>query len=647
VSAVVDTREIAAVVGTAGHVDHGKTTLVRELTGVDTDRLSEEQARGISIQLGFAALDLPAGRVALVDVPGHERFVREMIAGAAGLDMVLMVIAADEGVMPQTREHLDICSLLGVKIGAVVLSKVDLVDDEWLAMVSDDVAEAVRGTFLEGAPLLHHAAGDPRGPEAVRAFITAALARPRAARSPDRPFKMSMDRVFTMRGFGTVVTGTTAAGTLEVGDPVTVLPSGATGRVRGIQVQHAAVERVGPGQRAAVNIQGIDHHAIGRGEVLARPGELEVASMFFATVSVPAGLDAVLTDRARVLVHAGTAQVEGTVALIGRGELAAGESAPAQVRLDHPMPYLPGEPFVARGFAALPGHGHTVAGGRLWTATSRRHRTRHAADDTALIEALAGPSAEAMTEALVAHAGRAGVPVATLGRRLPLARSVAADAVSALLAAGRLARAGELLVHRDALAALGVEALAAVQAHHEARPALLGIAHEELRTRLRHGVTAELLQAVLAPLERQGRLVQRSDVVALSGWEPRLNNSQSAACDAVMSALAEGALTPPRLQDLPELTGLSAPVIQEAIDLLLLDGSVTRVSKELFYDARALAKLEAALIAYLEQHPSIDTSAFKELTGASRKWTIPLGEYFDRVRVTLRVGDLRRLRTTR
>lgn len=641
-----DTREIIAVVGTAGHVDHGKTTLVRELTGIDTDRLSEEQARGISIQLGFAWLDLPIGRIALVDVPGHERFVREMIAGAAGLDLVLLVVAADEGVMPQTREHLDICSLLGVRAGAVVLTKVDLVDEEWLELVQDDVAKAVRGTFLEGAPVLRHAAGDPAGPEAVRAYLSAELARPRPGRDADRPFKMSLDRVFTMRGFGTVATGTTAAGVLESGESVVVLPSGASGRVRGIQVHHAAVDRVGPGQRAAVNLQGIDHHSIGRGEVLARPGELAVASMFFATLSVPAGLEATVVDGARVLVHAGTAQREGTLALIGRRELGAGESAPAQVRLDSPMPFLPGEAFVARGFSALPGHGHTVGGGRLWTVASRRHRRRYVAEDAALITALASSDGPRMLDALVAHAGQAGVAAQALPRLLPLTRGQVDAALTASLASGHLTLASDLLLHRDVIAALGQDVLRALDAHHAARPALPGLAAEELRTRIGQGISAELTQAIIGALERERRVERRGDFIAAADFQPKLTSTQDAACATVQAALAQAALTPPRLQDLPELTGLAAAEVQEAIDLLVLGGSVTRVSKELFYDATALAGLEAALTAYLKEHPTIDTGAFKDLTGASRKWTIPLGEYFDRIRVTLRVGDLRRLRVT-
>ncbi|MEZ4267072.1 MAG: selenocysteine-specific translation elongation factor [Myxococcota bacterium] len=644
-----ETREITAVVGTAGHVDHGKTTLVRELTGIDTDRLSEEQARGISIQLGFAWMDLPAGRIALVDVPGHERFVREMIAGAAGLDLVLLVVAADEGVMPQTREHLDICSLLGVRAGAVVLTKVDLVDEEWLGLVHDDVTEAVRGTFLEGAPILRHAAGDPTGPQAIREFLAEELAAPRAdlsVRSVDRPFKMSLDRVFTMRGFGTVVTGTTAAGALLAGDSVVVLPSGVSGRVRGIQVHHAAVERVGPGQRAAVNLQGVDHHSVGRGEVLARPGEIAMASMFFASLRVPAGLDVTVADGARVLIHAGTAQAEGTLGLIGRSELGPGESAPAQVRLSQPMPYLPGEAFVARGFSALPGHGHTIAGGRLWTAAERRHRKRHAAEDSALIAALEGSDAAAMVDALILHAAQSGVPADALVQRLPLTRTAIDAALAELLASDRVARAGDLLVHADAITALGADVLRALGAHHKARPALSGLATEELRTRIHQGISADLIQAILVPLERDGRVVRRGELIARADFEPKLSSTQGAACQALGAALATGGLTPPRLQDLPEITGLTPAAIQEAIDLLVLDGSVTRVSKELFYDAAALAALEASLIAYLQQHPTIDTGAFKELTGASRKWTIPLGEYFDRVRITLRVGDLRRLRVS-
>ena len=635
--------------GTAGHVDHGKTTLIEHLTGIDTDRLKEEKERGISIELGFAWADLPGGRVAVVDVPGHERFVRQMIAGAAGIDVVLLVVAADEGVMPQTNEHLDICQLLGVELGGIVITKTDLVDEEWLELVADDVATSVQGTFLEGAPVAYYARGDAEALDGVRGMLDDLLDRAEAsgrlaARGEDRPFKLSIDRVFTMRGFGTVVTGTTTAGRLSVGDTVSVLPRDLRGRVRGIQQHSDTATEVGPGVRAAVNVQGLDHDQVHRGDVLCSPGGLAPTSMFDGTFAAPARLEEPIPDRSRALIHIGTAQIEGTIAFMDRDALLPGERAPVQVRLDQPTTILPGESFIARGFAVLSGYGKTIGGGRALTPVTRRHRRRDERERE-LVAALAGTDPRAMVVALARYEEQRGLAEASLVRRLPLERTTVAGTIAALAADGALLRAGGMLFHASVLDDLAPHAVEAVADYHAKRPALPGVSTEELRTRVREGLPTELLTALLRRLSDEGQVCVAGDVVSTPGFEPRRSAAQIEACERIARLLAEGGLTPERVQDLPEQLELPADRVTEALDLLLMDGAVIRVAQHLFYDAATIGRLQDALVAHLREHGTIDTGAFKELTGTSRKWTIPLQEYFDRIRLTLRVGDRRRLRS--
>lgn len=644
---------VRAVVGTAGHVDHGKTTLVRHLTGVDTDRLDEEKSRGISIELGFAPLDLAglddggSDRVAIVDVPGHERFVRQMIAGAAGIDVVLLVVAADEGVMPQTREHLDICELLGVRVGAVVVSKTDLVEEDWLELVEDDVATAVAGTFLEGAPILRWSAGDAAADARVKAALAALVAGLGAAgpagRDADRPFKLSIDRAFTMKGFGTVVTGTTASGTLAVGDAVSLQPSGLGARVRGIQVHGAPAERVGPGTRAALNLQGLDAAEVHRSDVVTLPGAIGPTSMFDATFRALHRLEEPVADRTKVLVHVGTAQVEGTIALIGADAVAPGERAPAQVRLSQPLAILPGEPYVVRGFSVLPGYGKTIGGGRALAPDQRRHR-RTSLRAAEVISTLAGDDAEAAVAGWVDLAGQAGRERGRLACELPWTEGALSSAVATLVASGRVAERGGVLWGHATLLELGQRAREILDAFHAERPSRPGLRDEEVRTRIRGDLPAELFAAVADAAVAGGLIERAGEHLRSAGFEPRLSPAQLQAREQVQATLAEAGLMPPRVQDLPEALGIPADAVDEAIWSLVEDGAAVRVTRELVYLRGPLDALEAAMRAHFAEHETLDQPAFKALTGASRKWTIPLSEYFDRARVTLRVGDVRRLR---
>ena len=641
---------MGVVLGTAGHVDHGKSTLIRDLTGMETDRLEEEQSRGISIELGFAWCDVPqVGRVAFVDVPGHERFVRRMIAGAAGIDGVLFVVAADEGVMPQTREHLDICELMGVTDGLVVLTKTDLVDDEWLELVTEDVRSTLEGTFLEEAPLAMFAHGDEEAIDRVRGAVSELSRRAHQRRCAqesqrrDRPFKLSVDRVFTMRGFGTVVTGTSQTGVVSVGAAVQLLPGGATARVRGLQHHGQDAIEGGPGTRLAVNLQGLDRDAVHRGEVLTAPQGVPVVSMLDARIRVRAHLREVPVTGARVLVHVGTAQVEGTLTWVGEPPLMPMEPAYVQLRLDQPLPVIPGEAFVLRGFAAAPDHGRTLGGGVVLTPALRRHRQ---SDHGRLefLRDLTTAGTEGQIVALVRRRGEAGVDREELPRLLALGMTDIQRVTDRLLESGALVFGAGLLLHESALTALAERVEGILSGFHQRRPAQAGMGAEELRTRVRASLDPELFSSLLSWMSDRDRARVASGVVALWDFTPRRSATQRAACAAVLEALTVAAATPPRLRDLPETLSLDPDDAEEAVSLLIQDGTLTRINQDLAYATSVLGDLAGRLETHLRQHEWIDTSAFKEITGASRKWSIPLLEHFDRARLTVRVGDRRRLR---
>ena len=648
-SSTANTAPIRAVIGTAGHVDHGKTTLVQQLTGMETDRLQEEKSRGISIELGFAWLDLDAqSRVALIDVPGHERFVRQMIAGAAGIDLVLLVVAADEGVMPQTREHLDICELLGVQSGGIVLTKTDLVEPDWLELVIEDVSDSVKGTFLEGAPVMTYSAMVEESVLNVREGIAQLVAQAEsegqlANRSHDRPFKLSIDRAFTMKGFGTIVTGTSSAGALKVGDPVCILPDGPTGRVRGLQVHGQATEAVGAGVRVAANIQGVEHTEIHRGQVLAKPDTVEVVSMFDGTFKPLARLQEPIPDRSRVLVHVGTAQVEGTLAWVGDEVGTPGEGTGVQVRLDSPLPLLPGEPFIARGFAVLAGYGKTIGGGRALTPALRRHRRRDEARRP-LIETLRQGDPQASLLALVRYESNVGVPLKTLPSRLPFERSLIERVAKELESEGSLVSADGALYAMEVVRELSERATERVAQHHQRNAAWPGITPAELRTRVRSDLSQDLFAHVIDCAVNRGEIERRGGVIAKVGFEARLSDTQKQTQAGLVSILDEGGTTPLRVQDLPAALELSEGDVEEALELLIASGEAVRVNREYVYLNTHIEALKERLTAFFQESELMDTAAFKELTGASRKWTIPLGEYFDRIHLTVRVGNDRRLR---
>jgi selenocysteine-specific elongation factor len=641
------------VLGTAGHIDHGKTALVKALTGIDTDRLAEEKRRGITIELGFAHLPLPDGTVAgVVDVPGHERFVRAMAAGAGGIDLVVLVVAADEGVMPQTREHLDICRLLGVPRGLVAVTKSDLLPDlgaGWLSMLEAEIRDATRDTFLDGCRIVPCSARTGEGLDALREAI-GALAAEVPERPADGPAFLPIDRAFSMKGFGTVVTGTLLSGSLAEGDRAALVPpSPAVGelRVRSLQVHGQPTARALAGQRTAVNLPGVEAHVVSRGQALCRPGEIPASRLLDVELSLLAAAPRPLRHRARLLLHVGTAQVEAAVGLLDRGEIAPGQGAFAQLRLEEPVAALPGQRFILRGFAAIEGRGRTVAGGRVLAIAARRRR-RGRPEEIAQLSVLAGPDADARLEAVLATAGPAGLAADQLCGRSALP----AKAVQAGLE--RLgARGAALLFDRDRRAwvsgavarGLSERLQGALAAFHRQKPLAAGMGREELRGRLPPIVDPRLYQRLLSQLAEKGSIAIEGDLVRAAGHRAASGQSGGAALKArVLEVLRQGGLTPPGIAELPAAAGASAADVAAVLKLLAAEGAAVRVSPEIYFEAAAVSVLREKLVAWLRARKEISTQEFKELVGATRKHVIPLAEYFDREKVTLRVGEKRVLR---
>ncbi|TMQ02829.1 MAG: selenocysteine-specific translation elongation factor [Deltaproteobacteria bacterium] len=628
------------VLGTAGHIDHGKTSLVLALTGIYTDRLPVEKARGITTELGFARLDLGERRIAVVDVPGHERFVKSMVAGATGLDLVCLVVAADEGVMPQTREHLDICELLGVRRGLVALTKRDLIDDEWLALVTGDVRAEVAGTFLADAPIVACSTRTEVGLDALRAAIAAAVDSV-PPREHTGVFRLPIDRVFTVKGFGTIVTGTVLGGAVAVGDELAVLPAGPTARVRGIEVHGAHVERAVAGHRAALNLGGVAVDDLARGDLLAHPGRVAASHILDVELRHLANAAGPLERRTKVLIHHGTAQVLASLVLVDRDQLAPGETGVAQLRIDAttPLAALPGDRFIARGFVASASHGTTIGGGRVIRVLAPRARKGSAHGDTVVRLATARQDQRVALD--VKTAAFAGLGIADLVRRL----GVPADALSPLLAT--LVASGELLalgaadhqhfLHATTVAEIEARIVRAVAGAPD------GVLREELRTQLPAALPVRAYDAVLAGLERKAAIASDGDRLRKAS-APGRSAAPSPAEAKLLERFRAWGIEPPRPKDIPAEIGLADPQVKAMLDRLIAAKQLVRIKPDLFLHAAVVADLRTRLLAFLDAHKTIDAQQWKELTGASRKFSIPLAEYFDAEKLTLRVGDLRRKR---
>jgi selenocysteine-specific elongation factor len=630
----------SVVIGTAGHIDHGKTTLVKALTGVDTDRLKEEKERGITIELGFAPIELPGGiHAGVVDVPGHERFVRTMVAGAGGIDAALLVVAASEGVMPQTREHLAVCQLLGIPAGVVALNKADLVEPDFLDLAVEDVRDTVKGTFLEDAPIVPVSATTGRGIDALREAL-ATLVTGLAGRDPTGPLRLPIDRSFPMKGFGAVVTGTLVSGRIEVGQAIEILPSAIGAKVRGLQIHGHAVERADAGTRIAVNLQGVDSGLVPRWEWLTRAGELVPTRQIDARIRLLAGCTRPLKLRQALQLHVGTAAVGARVVLLDRTELPPGESALARLRLDAGIIALPGDRFILRGDDSLAPYGGTVGGGTVLRPLVGGYRRR--ADAAARATAFEESDGAGRVALELEWAGPGGLDKTGVFRRI--APDPGAAIAAAKKAGGCLEVEANRYVHPSVVGTVTRLALEAIARHHESRPLDAGMPRQELRSRLPSALPGRLFEKVVTDLAASGKIVALLDVVRMPTHRPQAKDAGGGLMESIARTLAKEKLQPPRVKELPDVVGASLADVKSALKLLVSAGRIVRVNDELYFDRSEIDRLRDAVVAFLRANGEIDAQRWKDLTGASRKFTIPIAEFFDAEKLTLRVGDVRRLR---
>jgi selenocysteine-specific elongation factor len=627
------------VVGTAGHIDHGKSALVRALTGTDPDRLKEEQERGITIDLGFAHTAEGGTVLSFVDVPGHERFVRTMLAGAGGIDAVLLVIAADESVMPQTREHFHICRLLGVRSGVIALSKADLADEEMLALAEMETRELVAGSFLEAAPIVRVSARTGEGLAALRDALATLPDPVRAA--ADRPARLPIDRVFTIRGFGTVATGTLVAGSIAAEDELQVLPAGPTVKVRGVQVHGLPATRAVAGQRVAVNLSGVNRAELGRGGTLAPPGSLEPSRVLDAAIDLLD--DARVAHGARVRVHQGTAEVLGRVALSGvrasastPGEIPPGGSAFARLRLESPLVVTRGDRLILRAYSPPV----TLGGGVVLDPQPPRGGIRTAAGRARFARLdRSAPAADVVRMILEERAG-SGVDVRQLVARLGFTATRAAGLMDGLVASGDAVRAGDLWVSAAVAAALGQALVALVEAHHRREPLSDGLPREEARVRAFGRAAPPVFDLVLAGLIEQGRLAGR-ERLTLAGRQVSLTESEAQAVAALEEAIRGWGLQAGDTAAAATAAAVPLSAAERLVGLLTRRGDVQRVGGWLLHRSALERLVQDVREMKAAGADGIDVATFKTRYGLTRKWAIPLLEFLDRERVTRRVGDRR------
>ncbi|OGW63405.1 MAG: selenocysteine-specific translation elongation factor [Nitrospirae bacterium RBG_16_64_22] len=632
------------VLGTAGHIDHGKSTLVKALTGTDPDRLKEEKERGITIDLGFAFLTLPNGAsVGIVDVPGHEKLIRNMLAGVGGIDLVMLVVAADEGIMPQTREHLAICDLLGIPRGLVAVTKTDLVEPEWLALVTDEVRRTVRGTFLEDAPIVpvssKTGAGLPRLVETIQDLAADIRTRP-----ADGPLRLPIDRVFTVKGFGTVVTGTLISGRLREEETVVILPAGLSSRVRGLQTHGLKAAEIAAGQRAAVNLQGVEKDQVERGDVLARPGQFKPSRLIDVRLRLLKGAPAGIKMRSRVRIHLGTAEAMGRVVLFPPREIAPGDSSYAQIRLESPLVAASGDRFIIRRYSPV----ETLGGGIILDPTPVKHRLREEGLLPALEKLHAGSLADRLA-VKVHRAGLSGIDRESLAAFANLSRKETEAALAQIVQAGTVLMAdkeSETFIHRGHVEDLKDRIVSAVSAFHRDNPLKPGIPKEELRGRLGGGLPLRLLNKTLDLLARDNRAAVDRDLVRLPDFGVRLGGAETDTIARIVALYREAGTQPPLREELPGKLGTDAKTVADLLRQAASRGDLVRINDSLYFHREAYESIRRILRETLAARKELTVAEMRDAIGTTRKFAVPLAEHLDSAKFTLRVGDKRRLMET-
>jgi selenocysteine-specific elongation factor len=628
------------ILGTAGHIDHGKTSLIKALTGIDTDRLKEEKERGITIELGFAYLKLPSGQLlGIIDVPGHEKFIKNMVAGATGIDIVAMVIAADEGVMPQTREHMEICKLLGIRNGLVVLTKIDMVDEEWLKLVREDVSDFFSGTFLENAPVIEVSSTTGQGVENLLKTIDELVQK-----IPERDvgyfFRLPIDRVFTMKGFGTVVTGTTISGSINTGDEVTIYPQGISSKIRGIQVHNHELIQVKSGQRTAINLQGLEKAQIERGNILAAKDSLRPTHMVDVQFELLQNAPRKVKNRTKCRFHSGTAEIMGTIILLDRDELEKGDSCYAQIRLDEPTAVLMGDRFILRSYSPV----RTIGGGKILNSLPVKKK-RFSKEALRELEVLNSGGIKEKAEECIRMGKYPGREFGEVRFLINSGEKKIDEILKVLSAQKKITQYNKeykVFIHAEYLEKAMNEIIAMLTRYHAEFPLKAGMMKEELRSRSIGSGNQRLFNFIVTDLINTGVMVQDKELLRLKEHRVTFARDQEKIRQEMEDIYMKGGIQPPYFTEIKDR--LPASEAAAILDVLVKDGVLVKVKEDLYFHRIALDDLEKRLTAFLRENAEISTPQFKEMTGASRKYTIPIIEYFDRIQLTVRVGDNRVLR---
>ncbi len=628
------------ILGTAGHIDHGKSSLVKALTGTDPDRLKEEKERGITLDLGFASLDLPSGnRLGIVDVPGHEGLIKNMLAGVGGIDIVMLVIAADEGIMPQTREHLAICDLLHVKKGIIALTKMDLVEKDWLALVQDEVRAFVKGAFLEKSPIVPISSKTGENLTALVQELDR-LAKDVSPKSSNGLLRLPIDRVFTMKGFGTVVTGTLLSGTISQDQEVEILPKGIKTRVRGLQSHNQAVQRAVAGQRTAVNLQGVEKDQLSRGDTIVSRGFFIPTRNLDASLSLLKQATRTLKTGTRIRFYNNTQEAVGRITLIGANELTPGQEGYAQFRLEEPIIVQQGDRFILRFYSPM----ETLGGGMVLDPHPRRHKQKTMQESVKNLGISEKGSIEEKLALFISGKGLAGMEEAEVIGAVAADKPEIVSALTALAQKRTVLRIDTLYVHAAQLTVLEERVQALVRQFHKDNPLKPGLEKEELKGMLRLRLNPKVLNMALEGLVRKKQVEAGGSKLRLPGFKAAVGKDQSAVKDKIVEAIQRGGSQPPLREELPSLLGITDKDARDLLKLLAEEGRIARVNDSIYLAKDTLEKMKEDLEKHLREKKEITVAEFRDLARTSRKFAVPLMEYFDSQKLTQRVGDRRVLR---
>ncbi|THB79489.1 MAG: selenocysteine-specific translation elongation factor [Desulfobacteraceae bacterium] len=630
------------ILGTAGHIDHGKTSLVKALTGIETDRLKEEQQRGITIELGFASLVLPDGKlIGIVDMPGHEKFVKNMVAGSSGIDIVTMVIAADEGVMPQTREHMEICTLMGIEHGMVALTKTDMVDEDLLELALEDIQEFTEGTFLEDKPVIPVSSVTGEG---LDDFSTALerMCNELPPRRYSSIFRLPVDRVFSMKGFGTVITGTLVSGSIRVGDDIMVYPKNIVSKVRGIQVHSDSVDQALAGTRTAINFQGLDKESVDRGDILSTPDTLIESYMVDAQFTFLNSNAKPAKNRTRIRFHYGTSEILGYLILLDREEIAPGDEACVQIRLESPVCCIKDDRYVVRSYSPV----RTIGGGRILNPDSKKHKLF---DDQVItgLSTLLDDDPDTVISHILSMKGFSGAPLKDLRVMTNIPDKKLGAQLQKMLARQEVVlsdKEKQVYIHGSFVEQFKSRAIEKLEEYHQNNPLKEGMPTQELKSKFQYIDDPKFFNLVFSKLEKEGTLVQDKNLVKLASHTVALQVDQHEVKEKIMATYKKTGLTPPFFRTICEDLDLDKKTARDVLEMLIKEKSIIKTKDDLYFDAATILDLETRLVDYLRENQEITTPQFKDMTGISRKFVIPLIEYFDGINLTIRVGDTRQLR---